>query len=63
MLASPTAAMESKEDLSVRTPLGISLAAAVKMFKPPPLPPLPLARRVVAEKELSAERTDGTRES
>ncbi|KAL5345473.1 hypothetical protein ACLOAV_009223 [Pseudogymnoascus australis] len=63
MSASPTAAMESEEDLSVCTPLGISLAAAVKIFKPPPPPPPSRAGRVVAERRLSAEPTDGTGES
>lgn len=63
MSASPTAAMESEEDISVCTPPGISLAAAVKIFKPPPPPPPSRAGRVVAERRLSAEPTDGTGES
>ncbi|KFY65503.1 hypothetical protein V496_02533, partial [Pseudogymnoascus sp. VKM F-4515 (FW-2607)] len=63
MSASPTAAMESEEDLSVCTPLGISLGTSVKMLKPPPPPPPSWAGRVVTEKRLSAEPTDGTGES
>ena len=61
--ANLTTSIESEEDFSVRTPPRRLLSMAVACFKPPPPPPPPWAGRVVAEKELSAERTSGTGES
>lgn len=65
--SSPTTETETDGDLLVRTPPRSLLSRAVASFKPPPPPPPPpppsRAGRVVAERRLGAEPTDGTGES
>lgn len=65
--ANPTTDTETEEDLLVCTPPRSLLSRAVASFKPPPPrpPPPPPSRpgRIVAERRLSAEPTDGTGES